>query len=81
LNVPLLKQNGYFKEISWQEAASLIAEKIALCNSQRFEISPHISLEEMLMLQRAADKYETKLCANPAFAYFSDSFLSLKTRK
>jgi len=78
LNVPLLKQNGYFKEISWQEAASLIAEKIALCNSQRFEISPHISLEEMLMLQRVADKYETKLCANPAFAYFSDSFLSLK---
>ena len=78
LNVPLLKQNGSLKEISWPEATSIIAKKIALCNSQRFEISPHISLEEMMMLQRAAGKHKTKLSANPAFAAFSDAYLSLK---
>jgi len=81
LKVPLFKENGIFKEISWQEATDLIAKEISLCSSKRFEISPYISLEEMLMLQRAAHKYETELSANPVFSAFSDVFLNLSPQK
>ena len=81
LTVPLKKEKGIFKEISWQEATDLIAEKISLGNSQRFEISPYISLEEMLLLKRAADKYTTVLSANPVFSAFSDSCISLRPQK
>ncbi len=79
--MPLKKEKGIFKEISWQEATDLIAEKISLGNSQRFEISPYISLEEMLLLKRAADKYTTVLSANPVFSAFSDSCISLRPQK
>ena len=81
LKVPLFKENGIFKEISWQEATDLIAKEISLCSSKRFEISPYISLEEMLILQRAAHKYETELSANPVFSAFSDVFLNLSPQK
>jgi len=81
LKVPLFRENGIFKEIGWQEAIDLIAKEISLCSSKRFEISPYISLEEMLMLQRAAHKYETELSANPVFSAFSDVFLNLSPQK
>ncbi len=78
LGLPRLKTATGFKDISWQEAASIIQEKLFGASTKRFEISPYLSLEEMLMLKKAADSYELPLYANPEFARFSDAYLPLK---
>gem|GEM_PF-5528371 len=76
--MPRLKTEQGFKNISWQEAAELVATKLKESNSKRFEISPHVALEEMLMLKKAADSYQLPLYANPEFARFSDNLLCLQ---
>ncbi|MDY0152093.1 MAG: FAD-dependent oxidoreductase, partial [Candidatus Cloacimonas sp.] len=81
LGMPRLKTADGFKNISWAEAATLIAEKFKQCATKRFEISPNISLEEMLMLRKAAESCNTQLAANPNYASFSDAYLNLKPRE
>lgn len=74
LDSPKLKTANGFKSISWQEAATLMAEKMKETGSKRFEISPNISLEEMLMLQKAAESCSQTLYANPDYCHFSDAY-------
>ncbi len=78
LGLPRLRTEKGFVDISWSEAAELIASKLGQCNSKRFEISPNLSLEEMLMAQKAAAKYELPLYADPAWSAFSDAYINLK---
>ncbi|GAB1467860.1 hypothetical protein MASR2M64_05500 [Candidatus Cloacimonadota bacterium] len=81
LESPMLKTPQGYRSISWQRATNLIAEKLKECSSKRFEISPNISLEEMLMLKKGAEYYSQPLHANPDYASFSDSYLSLLPQK
>ncbi len=78
LGLPRLRTERGFVDISWQEASALIAAKLQECSSKRFEICPNISLEEMLMSQKAAAKYDLPLSADPAWAAFSDAYLNLQ---
>jgi formate dehydrogenase major subunit len=78
LDSPKLKTANGFKVISWKEAATLMADKLIECSTKRFEISPNISLEEMLMLQKAAESCSQSLSVNSDYAAFSDAFIAKK---
>jgi len=78
LGLPRVKTPAGFQNISWQEAAELIKTKLENAPRKRFEISPHISLEEMLMLQKAARAYDLPLYADSDFGCFTDPYLDLK---
>jgi formate dehydrogenase major subunit len=80
LGLPRFKTASGFINLSWQEAAELISSRLQDCGSKRFEISPNLSLEEMLMFQKAAATYDLGLYANPDYACFSDAYLSLKPK-
>jgi formate dehydrogenase major subunit len=81
LGMPRLKTADGFKEITWAEAAGVMAEKLKECSSKRFVISPYITIEEMLMLRKAADNYQLPLYANPEFARFSDAYLDKQVQE
>jgi len=78
LETPRLKTPSGFTAISWQEAAEWMNAKLKESSSKRFEISPHISIEEMVMLQRAASKYDLPLSADPEYLHFSDRIINLQ---
>ncbi len=76
LKTPMKKVNGAWSPISWDEARELISEKAR--STKRFEISPYISLEEMLVAQKAAGKSGGVLHADPRHSLFSSRFLPLQ---
>lgn len=76
LGLPRLRTEKGFVDIGWQEAAQLISSKLQESQSKRFEISPNLSLEEMLLMQKAAAGYDLCLYAAPEHARFSDDYLS-----
>lgn len=53
LTEPMRKTPNGWQAISWQEATKLISERSSGV-AKRFEISPFVTLEELLMLQSAA---------------------------
>ncbi|MDD4309918.1 MAG: FAD-dependent oxidoreductase [Candidatus Cloacimonetes bacterium] len=80
LGLPRVKTAAGFTEITWNEAAALIANKLKECNTKRFEISPHICVEEMLMLKKAAENSGAGLYADSQFVSFSDAYLELQAQ-
>ncbi|MFA6721205.1 MAG: FAD-dependent oxidoreductase, partial [Candidatus Cloacimonadaceae bacterium] len=76
LKSPLLKENGDWKEITWNNALSLIKAKSEGTSQKRFELSPHISLEELLIAQKAAHNSGAELYANPRYLIFSSQYLA-----
>ncbi len=78
LKTPRYNSGGGFKEISWLTATQLIAENSKYAGSKRFEISPAISLEEMLMAKTAASKIGAKFSAAEGLGLFCDPLLPLK---
>ncbi len=70
LSLPQVKENGSFKDISWADARELIGSKASAATSKRVQISPHITLEEMLMAQAIAQNIGAEFHA-------SDSYLHL----
>ncbi|MDP2172314.1 MAG: FAD-dependent oxidoreductase [Candidatus Cloacimonadaceae bacterium] len=77
---PRCKDNGVWKDISWHEAKTLIETKLSTCESKRFEISPYISLEEMLIAQKAAESCGGNLYAACDYSYFSDACLDISPK-
>jgi len=75
LKTPLAWENGVWKELTWREALDLLSERFESATSRRFELSPHISLEEMLILRRVAQNTGTALHADPRYRLFSSEFL------
>lgn len=76
LRTPLRKVNGAWNPISWEEARELISGKAK--TTKRFEISPYISLEEMLVAQQAAEGTGAAFYADPRHSAFSGRFLPLQ---
>jgi formate dehydrogenase major subunit len=70
---PRLKEEGTWREISWQEAAEVMRAKLEKASSKRFELSPQVCLEEMLMLRQAALSSGGRLYADSQFSHFSAS--------
>lgn len=81
LTEPMKRTARGWKHISWVEASLLIKENFGEARSKRFEISPYISLEEMLMLKSAANASSAKFSAGRYQAMFTDSLLDLKPAK
>jgi formate dehydrogenase major subunit len=77
LHLPRYKEGGIWKDISWAEARKLMAEKTKELKSYHFEISPRISLEEMLMLKAVANTRAAKLYADPALQPIAPGLLPL----
>ncbi len=78
LRTPMLKDNGTWKELSWPEARNVLKTRLADCGTKRFEISPYLSLEEMLMAGKAAKSCAAKLYSNPRYRIFSSDVLPLQ---
>jgi formate dehydrogenase major subunit len=78
LKKPLKNENNSWLPISWDEALNLISDKFKKASKKRFEISPNVSLEEMLMLQKAALSLDAKLHADARYRIFSSKFLPLQ---
>jgi len=66
LKTPRVKENGAWKDISWQEARDLIAAKASTAQKKRFDISASLTIEEMLIARKAAESCGAKLQADPA---------------
>ncbi len=75
LKTPQIKDKGVWKEITWAEAISLMKERSEAAAKKRFEISPHISLEEMLIARKAAQTIGAAFSANPRYRIFSSAYL------
>jgi formate dehydrogenase major subunit len=71
LKVPRLKKNRIWTDIPWDEAASVIAANANTAQTKRFEVSPFISLEEMLVMQRVAQQHGTILHTPHRYSSFA----------
>lgn len=78
LRSPRLKEKGSWRDIDWAEALKVLQDKLQSSATKRFEASPYASLEELLLLQKAAASCQTALCANPRYSVFSSAFLPCK---
>ena len=78
LRLPMYKEQGVWKAITWDDASNLIKERYATAKSKRFEIHPTITLEEMLLVKESATKAEAKYASGLYKALFSDEFMALK---
>lgn len=78
LRLPRLLTDGHYREISWNEALELLQTRIKLAHSKSVEISPHISLEEMLLADRVALSFECLLASSRDYLSFSDEYLDLR---
>lgn len=74
---PLLLKDGVYEEISWQAALEVLQTRVKIADSKNIQISPFISLEEMLVAQRVARSLECPLSAAPTYFSFSDAYLDL----
>ena len=75
LRIPLLKDGFAWREIGWKDVLDILRDKAAEHPAKRFEISPYISLEEMMIVRRAALGCQAEFCANPRYRVFSSEFL------
>ena len=78
LKTPLLNEQGVWRKISWAEALAVLKERSQASSAKRFELSPHCTLEEMLVLRKAAESTGGKLCASGRYRLFSSAFLPLE---
>lgn len=73
LTQPMTKTKQGWKEISWSEAAELIRTHSEAASQKRFEITPMVTLEEMLLLRDIAANSGGLLAANGCKSMFTDS--------
>lgn len=78
IQAPLLLNGDHYREISWNDALELLQTRIKLAQSKSVEISPHITLEEMLLADRVAKSFECLLSTSRDYMSFSDLYLDLK---
>jgi len=78
LKSPVVKRKGKWEPINWQDTYSLLQEKVTELSSYAFAISPLITLEEMLILGKAAINTGSVLYASQDYHFFSSQYLPLK---
>ncbi|MFA7543443.1 MAG: hypothetical protein WCY84_03630, partial [Candidatus Cloacimonadaceae bacterium] len=78
LKTPLIYKQGDYQSISWHEALKLLKGIIRPESSIGIEITPHISLEELLLAQRVAESTKSTLFSKSTYFSFSDKYLELK---
>ncbi len=81
LQTPLLLKDGAYREISFAEALGVLQSKIHADNSYSVEISPHITLEEMLVADRISRTLNCPLSAPGHYMTFSDAYLDIKPKE
>ncbi|NLK50103.1 MAG: FAD-dependent oxidoreductase [Candidatus Cloacimonetes bacterium] len=69
LKQPRLREGSVWKDISWREARELIRAKAAQAKTMRFEISPDITTEEMLIAKKAAENANAVLRADASILH------------
>ncbi|MFO7660507.1 MAG: FAD-dependent oxidoreductase, partial [Candidatus Cloacimonadaceae bacterium] len=73
LTQPMVKTKAGWKEISWSETLELIKTHHKAAAKKRFEITPTVTLEEMLLLREIAENTGRKLVSNGYKPLFTDS--------
>lgn len=81
LETPLLLKDGRYHAISWNEALEVIQTRSKLANSKCVEISPHVTLEELLLASKVATKLDCLLSAKRNYLSFSDKHLDIKPKE
>ena len=77
LLTPRYNNGSGFKDISWTTATELLGEAGKYAGSKRMEISPAISLEEMLLAKTVSDNISAKYHAASGLGLFCDEMLPL----
>lgn len=78
LQTPLILKQGEYHPVSWHEALQLLKGIIGPESSIGVEITPHITLEELLLAQRVAEGVKSPLYSKSTYLSFSDKYLELK---
>ncbi len=78
---PLFWRDKAYQEISWDEAYEITAEKIKKAKTKTVEITPHITLEEMLIADKIASSLHVPLSANHIYGAFSDPLLDITPKE
>lgn len=78
---PLMLKNGEYLQISWSEALNVFSTALKSAQSKSVEISPHISLEEMLVADRIAKSLNCELSATSGYRAFSDQYLDISPKE
>jgi len=77
ITTPMLRTSDGWKPVDWDEATEVIRNKWKAAQSKRFEISPLISLEEMLMVRAIAENNNAKFAADALRPSRMDGFVNL----
>ncbi len=77
IKTPMLRTSDGWKPIDWNEATAVIKDKWSTAQSKRFEISPMLSLEEMLMVRSITENTGAKFAADPAHLSSMDAFVDI----
>ncbi len=75
---PMLRENSGYKPITWDEAAAVISGRAAAAKTLRFELSPFVTLEEMLFIKNAALNLNAILTGDNYPGLFSDPLWEVK---
>ncbi len=78
LRTPLYKDKGTWREVSWNAALDLLKEQGKKASQLRFEASPYLTLEELLILRKAAQSTQANFCADARYQLVSSGFLPLQ---
>lgn len=81
LKTPMLLQAGQYSPISWNEALELLQTRMTLADSKRVEISPHTTVEELLLAARVANTLGCALSAKNEYLSFSDAYLDIRPKQ
>jgi formate dehydrogenase major subunit len=77
LSRPLLLSDGRYSQISWQEALKIMQTHLNPAEKNVVEITPHITLEEMLVADRISRSLQSELRAAPDYFSFTDPYLNI----
>ena len=76
LKTPMLKTEKGWQEITWSTAAAIIKEKYDSAKEKGFLVSPHNTLEELLLIKELADQQSQTLSSSSYKKIFTDDIYS-----
>lgn len=71
VSTPLIKQNGQLIQVSWSQARELIHTKASAAKAKRVQISPFITIEEMLMARAISHNIASEFCADESYLHLA----------
>ncbi len=69
LTMPMVKEKGKFREVTWSQAREIIQGKSIASQTRRVQVSPFITLEEMLIAKAVSHNIGSEFCADARYLH------------